>query len=201
MAINHEIIKNIIGEFYTGELTAEEYCDLFFDAETKVYSVRWAEKDYHSLRHFITNMGDGSPTLTVTGGTAQTPDDFFHELSAYYRYKGAPRKIEFINDHELGHRLAHAYENPTMEYPVAVVYGDTIRFKPDTVKLVTLSYLAWPQETIYSVDYTTGIPVFNEALSSTVKWDIPEVVTIISIILQSLNIQVTQTEIQNKIQQ
>ena len=199
MVITLEVIKNVIGQFYKGELTEEDFTDLYYDAEVKLFSLKWAEKNHAALRHFVTTKGDGTPPLNVSSGFATLPSDFFTEIAAFYRHAGKRHRVEFVNDAEAVHRLQHAYEYPTAEYPIAVVGGETVRFHPDTVKLVTFIYYHFPQPIDYIVDYTTGIPVFNATASSSVKWDTPEIVLLIQLILQSLSITANQTEINNQL--
>lgn len=199
MVITLEVIKNVIGQFYKGELTTEDFTDLYYDAEVKLFSVKWKEKDYAALRHFVATKGDGTPPLMVNAGKASLPSDFFFVLAAYYRHAGKRTEIEFVNDTQAVHRLAHAYEFPTAEYPIGVVGGATVRFHPDTVKLVTFTYMQFPQPVDYVVDYTTGIPVFNATASTAIKWDTTEIVAMIQFILQSLSIVATQTEINNQL--
>lgn len=196
-----ETIKNIVSEFYHGDLIAEDFADLYYDAQLKIFSVRWRDKNMTALRHYLETMGDGTPPLLVTEGTAILPSDYFHQRYAYYMHNNVPRYIEFINDGELARRLTHAYEYPTAEYPVAVIGGTTITFKPSTVRHVVFHYLKFPEQTVYAVDYSKGMAEFDESGSSPVLWDTPEIIDIIGIILQSLNIQANNSEIQNKLKQ
>jgi hypothetical protein len=199
MTITLETIKNIIGLYFKGDMLPEEFADMFHDAQLKVFVERWRNNDLDPIVHFVTVMGDGTPALTTVNGFANVPYGFFKERKGFYRYKGVAKNIEFVTDDDLATRLTHAYEFPTADYPVAVVHSDKIRFHPTTVQHVVFTYLQWPQLPVYAVTYDKGLPMFDSASSSEVLWGVPEVVEIIQLMLQSLNIQVNQSEIQKQI--
>ena len=194
-----EDVKNIVGLFFTGQMSADIFSTAYQDGELKLFFQRYAEQDFESLRMFSRVMGDGTPPLYVTDGIADIPEDYFAIEGGYHKVSGKPWRINFIDDRTFDKLVTHKIEFPTIEYPVGNVQANYIRIRPFSIRFVTFSYFVKPSPVKYATTSARGFTEFDTAASSKVMWNEANVVTLIQNILQSFNIKVNQSDIKSKV--
>jgi len=192
-------ISNIAGLFTDRPLAPELFADYATKANNELFAVKWVEKDFESLRLFKVVMGQDSQALVLVNGTGTLPTDYFHYESVYYMNGTTPVRVNIVDDKSFDILVSHAIEYPTTGYPIGSIMASTIRVRPVSVKFLVFTYISAPQPIVYAVTSTRGFPEFSEADSSEFKWNETDAVTLIQILLQNLNIQVSKPEIQNKI--
>lgn len=198
--MTHETISNIVSLFSPEPLPVELYVDTYHDAQLKLFAARYGEHNYQSLRKFkkVKGENDTAPIM-VSSGIAEVPSDYFCKESGWYYLAGEPVRINFVEDYEYDTLLTHKIEYPSAQFPIGNVQADYIRFAPKTVKHVYFSYFTKPEPPTYAVTYDQGYAQFSEAESSNVLWAEDDVPALIQLMLQSLNIKTTQTEIKSKL--
>lgn len=168
------------------------------DGSLKLFLQRYAEKNFEALRQFKKVMGDSTTPLHVTNGVAAIPVDFFAFESAYHKAFNETWLINFVDDATFDNLLAHKIEFPTLEYAIANIQSNYIRVRPSELRYIIFSYFIKPTPITYAVYDTRGFLEFNEAGSSPLMWDENNIVALVQIILQSIGINLTQSEIQQK---
>ena len=191
-------VKNIVGLFTSIPMPVEIFETLYNDATLKLFLQRYGEKDFEALRQFRKVLGDGSSPLYVVSGIAAIPKDYFAFESAYHKVFGELLRINFVDDQMFDNLLTDKIEYPTFEYAIGNVQSNYIRIRPVQVKFVVFSYFIKPTNITYAVNDTLGFLEFDEANSSPCKWDEINIVALVQIILQSIGITQTQSEIQQK---
>lgn len=198
--MTHETIINILSLFTVEPLPTELYCDRYHDAQLKLFAVKYGERNDMALRKFKKVMGaNDTMPLIVTAGIAPIPDDYFARKSGWYYYNGDKVQINFVEDYQYDALLTNKTEYPTAEFPIANIQSNYIRFNPTTVNHVTFSYYTKPEVPVYAVTYTQGYAEFDAENSSEVLWTEGDIPALIQLILQSFNINATQTEIKQKL--
>jgi hypothetical protein len=199
--MTHETISNILSLFTDEPLPTELYCDRYHDAQLKLFAARYGERNDMSLRKFKKVMGvNDTMPLIVTAGIAPIPSDYFARQTGWYYYNGERIRINFVEDYQFDALLTNKIEYPTQEFPIANIQSNYIRFNPITVNHVTFSYYTKPEVPVYAVTYTKGYAEFDAENSSEVLWTEGDIPALIQLILQSFNINATQTEISSKIE-
>lgn len=192
-------IADIVSLFYPQPLAPELFADMATRANNELFALRWSERDMDALRKFRVVMGEDTTALKFTAGVATLPSDYFSLETGYYMDGHSPVRINFVSPRAFDAMITSAIEYPTLSYPIASIISNTVRIRPVEVKFVVFTYISSPQPVVYAVTSTRGFPEFDEANSSVLLWDDANVVVLIQNLLQNLNIQVSQTEIQNKL--
>lgn len=138
-----------------------------------------------------------------TDGKYIQPNDFLRYGSAikYYTYtvngqiKQGAVPIQVIRQSELGLRLSSQIKSPTHDYPICVFHNNEIRFYPQDIGDVSLTYLKIPNEPEWGYDLENNRPVFSEAKTTELEvgWDL--IPNIIYRMCQYLGIQVKRLDL------
>ena len=192
-------INFIVGLYVIGVVPADLFQDRLNQAHIALLFQRWGEKDFESLRGFKRVIGDKTPPVYIKNGRGDIPADYFAFESAYHNYKGTRVKINFVDDFAYDTFLSHKIEYPTNDYPVGNIQSSYIRIQPETVRFVVFSYIVKPSKLVYAIKVLRGFPEFDAVNSSAVPWNDADCIVLIQNILQLFGINVTKSEIQQKI--
>jgi len=158
---------------------------------------------------------------TLTNGTAQLPDDFLHPIALFatnYRTtivpqtesmdRGRPTStvvstttsekvtLFLLEDDEFGDRQASVTRQPTLEYPIAKMDGNTFIVAPSTTLLPVLHYIKKPNGAVfgYTLD-SDGNAIYDPATSK--DWEAPADChnELVEMICQYVGIHIQSTEL------
>lgn len=196
--MNLQNISHIIGLFGK-PMPKEVFETLYNEAELKLFYEKDKEKDLDALKYFVKIKGENDTMpLVIRNGWCAVPAFFHREISAYHLTGGDRMLIHFVDKKTFDRLHTHAVEYPTDKYPIGCIVGGTMMFAPSSVRHVRFTYLELPQRITYAVTHDLGYAKFDEANSSTVKWDDAEALSLIQYILQLSGIQSTIEEITQK---
>lgn len=148
-----------------------------------------------TLKQFIVNKTYPNEQLQIdSNGIAPLPDDYVHVSSVrYIQHTNKTtcgnnqkiRSVEIVTDDQLNDRLSNSLKNPTLMYPIAVLYKDYIQFFPKQLGQVDFTYLRLPKTPYYDYyqDANDNIvylapgetsPIPPNPLSLSVEFEYPE---------------------------
>jgi len=165
----------------------------------KNFAIQWEAKNYDALRQFKVLMGGQNQPMYVTQGNqfgySLLPDDYFGKSSATVFYQGEEKDVEFLEDAEFDNRKRNYIEIPTVEYPIANVQSNFIRFLPKGLQYVNFSYIRSPEWVHFGYKTDRGFIEYDPVTSVELPWDDEQTVNIIVLILQDMGIQATPEQV------
>jgi len=81
-------------------------------------------------------------------------------------------EAKFVNDSELGKRLESTFLQPSLDFPIFVIYRDRFRFYPASLNTATITYLRKPIHAVWNFTVSAqGRPIYNPVTSIDSEFD------------------------------
>lgn len=126
--------------------------------------------------------------LSVVGGEATLPADYFYATSISYSYQSKVRPVEVLTDAQWGWRQYDANKVPTLKFPCARFLSSKIEFLPTNVNSVQFSYLRLPATPVAVYTLQDGVMTYSAGTSTELEWDEVDQLDVVHLLLLDLGV-------------
>jgi hypothetical protein len=156
-------------------------------------------KNTDDLKAFKTFL----PNTPVVAGVLPYPVNYAHRDTVTYSFTKIingvatvlPIPVEVLREEQFNERNGNYTKRPTTANPIGVVRSDGIHIRPLTITSVDYAYYRFPIAPVFAYVIGDGFITYDSAMSTEYEWPIDEHMTLTSMILQYIGVNLREADI------